>query len=170
MFGHPGKKLLFMGLDFGQGDEWTEARSIDWHLLQYPLQSGLQRCVADLHRVYRAHPALYEVDFDWRGFDWLESHDNENSVFAFLRHAQDPNDMVAVACNFTPVPRYDYRVGVPTGGPWREFFNTDSSIYSGGNIGNGGLVWALDEPWAGQPHSLRLTLPPLAAIYLQPGN
>jgi 1,4-alpha-glucan branching enzyme len=170
MFGHPGKKLLFQGLDFGMGDEWSEARSIDWHLLKYPLQSGLQRCVADLHRVYRAQPALYEVDFDWRGFDWLESHDNENSVFAFLRKALDPNNMLAVVCNFTPVPRYDYRVGVPTGGPWREVLNTDSSLYAGGNVGNAGAVWADDAPWAGQPHSLRLTLPPLAAIYLTPGT
>jgi 1,4-alpha-glucan branching enzyme len=170
MFGHPGKKLLFQGMDFGQGDEWTEAHSVDWHLLQFPLQSGLQRCVADLHRVYKFEPALHEVDFDWRGFEWLESHDNENSVFAFLRKAQDPTNVVAVACNFTPVPRYDYRIGVPTGGPWREIFNTDSSLYSGGNIGNGGLVWALDEPWASQPHSLCLTLPPLAAVYLTPGG
>ncbi|MCA1648229.1 MAG: 1,4-alpha-glucan branching protein GlgB [Chloroflexi bacterium] len=169
MFGHPGKKLLFQGMDFGQGDEWTEARSVDWHLLQYPLQSGLQRCVADLHRVYKSEPALYEVDFDWHGFEWLESHDNENSVFAFVRKALDPGDMVVVACNFTPVPRYEYRVGVPTGGPWREIFNTDSSLYAGGNIGNGGLVWALDQPWGGQPHSLRLTLPPLAGVYLTPG-
>ncbi|MGI9149038.1 MAG: 1,4-alpha-glucan branching protein GlgB [Chloroflexota bacterium] len=170
MFGHPGKKLLFQGLDFGQGDEWSESRSIDWHLLQYPFQSGLQRCVADLHRVYRAHPALYEVDFDWRGFDWLESHDNENSVFAFLRRALAPSDMLAVVCNFTPVPRYDYRVGVPSGGAWREVLNTDSSVYAGGNIGNAGRVWALDEPWAGQPHSLSLTLPPLAALYLRPDS
>jgi 1,4-alpha-glucan branching enzyme len=169
MFGHPGKKLLFQGMDFGQGDEWTEAHSVDWHLLNFPLQSGLQRCLADLHRVYRSEPALHEVDFDWRGFEWLESHDNENSVFAFLRKALDPNDVVAVACNFTPVPRYEYRIGVPTGGQWREIFNTDSSLYSGGNIGNGGLVWARDEPWAGQPHSLCLTLPPLAGLYLTPG-
>jgi 1,4-alpha-glucan branching enzyme len=170
MFGHPGKKLLFMGLDFGQGDEWGEARSIDWHLLRYPLQGGLQRCVADLQRVYRSHPALHEVDFDWHGFDWLESHDNENSVFAFLRKARDPRDMLAVVCNFTPVPRYEYRVGVPTGGPWREVLNTDSSLYAGSNVGNGGQVWALDEAWAGQPHSLCLTLPPLGAVYLTPGT
>jgi 1,4-alpha-glucan branching enzyme len=170
MFGHPGKKLLFMGLDIGQGDEWSESKSIDWHLLQYPLQTGLQRCVADLNRVYRSQPALFEVDFDWHGFEWLESHDNENSVFAFLRRALDPKDEVAVVCNFTPVPRYDYRVGVPTGGPWREILNTDSSLYAGGNIGNGGLVWARDEPWAGQQHSLQLTIPPLAAVYLKPGT
>jgi 1,4-alpha-glucan branching enzyme len=170
MFGHPGKKLLFQGMDFGQGDEWTEAHSVDWHLTQFPLQGGLQRCLADLHRVYRGEPALHEVDFDWRGFEWLESHDNENSVFAFLRRAINPADLVVVACNFTPIPRYEYRVGVPTGGLWRELFNTDSSLYAGGNIGNGGQVWALDEPWAGQPHSLRLTLPPLGAVYFKPGG
>jgi 1,4-alpha-glucan branching enzyme len=170
MYGHPGKKLLFMGMDFGQGDEWSEARSIDWHLLQYPLQSGLQRCVADLHRVYRSHSALNEVDFDWHGFDWLESHDNENSVFAFLRKGRDPNNMLVVVCNFTPIPRYEYRVGVPTGGPWREVLNTDSSLYAGGNVGNNGQVWARDEAWAGRSHSLCLTLPPLGAVFLTPGT
>ena len=170
MYGHPGKKLLFQGIDFGMGDEWTEAKSIDWHLLQYPLQSGLQRCVADIHRVYRGEPALYEVDFDWRGFDWLESHDNENSVFAFLRKAADPNDVIVVVSNFTPVPRYEYRVGVPTGGVWREVLNTDSALYGGSNVGNGGIVSALDDGWAGQPHSVCLTLPPLGALYLKPGR
>jgi 1,4-alpha-glucan branching enzyme len=168
MFGHPGKKLLFMGSDFGQGDEWSEARSIDWHLLQYPFQSGVQRCVADLNRVYRAEPALHQIDVAWPGFEWLESHDNENSVFAFLRKAEDPRDCVAVVCNFTPVPRYEYRIGVPIGGNWRELLNTDASLYGGGNVGNGGLVCALDEAWAGQPHSLCLTLPPLGALYLKP--
>jgi 1,4-alpha-glucan branching enzyme len=170
MWAHPGKKLLFQGLDFGQGDEWTETRSVDWHLLQYPLQSGLQRCLADIQRVYRSHPALYQVDFDWQGFEWLESHDNENSVFAFLRRGREPQDIMVVVCNFTPVPRYGYRVGVPTGGPWREVLNTDSSLYSGSNVGNGGMVWALDEGWAGQPHSVCLTIPPLGAIYLRPGG
>jgi 1,4-alpha-glucan branching enzyme len=170
MWGHPGKKMLFQGLDLGQGDEWTERRSIDWHLLQYPFQSGLQRCVADIQRVYRSNPSLYEVDFDWQGFQWLESHDNENSVFAFLRRGHDPNDMLVVVSNFTPVPRYGYRVGVPTGGPWREILNTDSSLYEGGNVGNAGQVWAEDEPWGSQPHSLCLTLPPLGAIYLRPGT
>jgi 1,4-alpha-glucan branching enzyme len=170
MYAHPGKKLLFMGLDFGMGDEWTEAKSIDWHLLQYPYQSGLQRCVADLHHAYRQNPALYQVDFDWRGFQWLESHDNENSVFAFLRRGREPGDMMVVVCNFTPVPRDEYRVGVPTGGPWREVLNTDSSLYGGGDVGNGGQIWARDETWAGQPHSLCLTLPPLGALYLRPGT
>src|SRR5579864_5770474 len=170
MWGHPGKKLLFQGLDFGQVDEWTEAHSVDWHLLQYPYQAGLQRCVGDLQRVYRSNPALYEVDFEWQGFQWLESHDNENSVFAFLRRGREPSDVVVVVANFTPVPRYGYRVGVPTGRPWHEILNTDSSLYAGGNIGNGGTVWAQDEGWAGQPHSVSLTLPPLGAVYLRPGQ
>ena len=170
MFGHPGKKLLFMGMDFGMGDEWTESRSIDWHLLKYPLQSGLQRCVADLHRVYREYPALHQVDFEWTGFQWLESHDNENSVFAFLRRGRDANDAMVVVCNFTPVPRSAYTVGVPTGGPWREVLNTDSSLYAGSNVGNGGVVWAQDQAWSGQSHSLCLTLPPLGAVYLRPGT
>jgi 1,4-alpha-glucan branching enzyme len=170
MYGHPGKKLLFMGLDFGQGDEWTETKSIDWHLLEYAYQSGLQRCVADLHRVYRSNRALYEVDFEPTGFQWLESHDNENSVFAFLRRGRAANEMLAVVCNFTPVPREKYRVGVPTGGLWQEILNTDSSLYAGGNIGNGGEVWAADEPWSGQPHSISLTIPPLGAVYLRPAT
>ena len=169
MFGHPGKKLLFQGLDFGMGDEWSEAKSIDWHLLQYPYQSGLQRCVADIHQAYRTNPALHEVDFEWQGFQWLESHDNENSVFAFLRRGKNPDDILVVVANFTPVPREGYRVGVPTGGTWREILNTDSALYAGGNIGNGGQLWAEDQPWASQPHSLRLTLPPLGALYLRPG-
>jgi len=168
MFSHPGKKLLFQGLDFGMGDEWSEAKSIDWHLLQHPLQSGLQRCVTDLHRVYRAEPALYEVDFEWPGFEWLESHDNENSVFAYVRKGRNPHDMLVVVCNFTPVVRQQYRVGVPTGGRWREVLNTDSALYSGSNVGNGGEVWAIDEPWSGRNHSLCLTLPPLGAIFLKP--
>jgi 1,4-alpha-glucan branching enzyme len=170
MFGHPGKKLLFQGQDFGQGDEWTESRSVDWHLLQYQYQSGLQRCLADLQRLYRTEGALHQVDFDWFGFEWLESHDNENSVFAFLRRGHDPNDMIMVALNFTPMPRLEYRIGVPTGGPWREIFNTDSSLYGGGNMGNGGLVWADDTPRSGRRHSLSLTLPPLAAVLFKPGQ
>jgi 1,4-alpha-glucan branching enzyme len=170
MFSHPGKKLLFQGMDFGQGDEWTEAHSVDWHLLQFPYQSGLQRSVADLHRVYRSEPALYQVDFNWQGFDWLESHDNENSVFAYLRRGHEPSDVVVAALNFTPVPRYEYRIGVPTGGPWREIYNSDSSLYGGGNVGNGGQVWASDEPWAGRAHSLCLTIPPLGGVLLKPGQ
>ena len=135
-----------------------------------PAPGGLQRCVADIQRVYRSNPALYEVDFDWHGFEWLESHDNENSVFAFLRRGRNPRRTWWWCRSFTPVARYNYRVGVPTGGPWHEVLNTDSGLYGGGDVSNAGQVWAADESWAGQPHRLRLTLPPLGAIYLRPGT
>jgi 1,4-alpha-glucan branching enzyme len=168
MWGHPGKKLLFMGSDFGQGDEWSEAHSLDWHLLQYPWQAGLHRLVGDLNRVYRGQPALHQVDTTWTGFEWLVAQDNENSVFAFLRRAADPADTVLVVCNFTPVPRHDYAIGVPVGGPWCELLNTDAEIYGGSNLGNAGQVWASDESTHGRAHTLRLTLPPLGALYLKP--
>ncbi len=169
MWGHPGKKLLFMGSDFGQGDEWTESRSLDWHLLQYPLQTGLQRLVGDLNHLYQAEPALHQVDFDWQGFEWLIAQDNENSVFAFLRRASDPADCVLVVSNFTPVVRRGYDVGVPIGGPWREVLNSDAELYGGSNVGNGGIVWARDEHANnGRAHTLSLTLPPLGVLYLKP--
>jgi 1,4-alpha-glucan branching enzyme len=169
MWGHPGKKLLFMGNDFGQGDEWSESKSIDWHLLQYPFQSGVQRWVTDLNRLYRSEPALHEVDFDWPGFEWLEVHDAHSSVFAFLRRARNQHECVAVLCNFTPVPRHNYRVGVPVGGPWSELLNSDAATYGGSNMGNGGQAWASDEPWAGQPYSMQAMLPPLGVLFLKPG-
>ncbi len=168
MWGHPGKKLLFMGDDFGQGDEWSEARSLDWHLLQYPFQSGVQRWVADLNRVYQSEPALYQVDFDWPGFEWLEVNDNENSVFAFLRVARDRDNCIAIISNFTPVPREAYRVGLPRPGTWREVLNSDAALYGGGNLGNGGIVSATDEPWAGRPYSAQVLLPPLSTLMLKP--
>jgi 1,4-alpha-glucan branching enzyme len=169
MWGHPGKKLLFMGCDFGQGDEWSEAKSLDWQLLQYPFQAQVQRWVADLNRLYRAEPSLYQVDFDWPGFEWLEVHDNENSVFAFLRRGRGPDDCVAIVANFTPVPRYEYRLGVPRGGPWLELLNSDAETYGGSNAGNGGVVWASDQPWGSLAHCLQLTLPPLGVLFLKPG-
>jgi 1,4-alpha-glucan branching enzyme len=168
MWGHPGKKLLFMGDDFGQGDEWSEAKSLDWHLLEYPLQAGVQRWVADLNAAYRAEPALHEVDFDWPGFEWLEVNDNENSVFAFLRLARNREDCIAVVSNFTPVPREAYQLGLPVGGVWREILNSDAEAYGGGNLGNGGLVWASDTPWSHQPFSTHLLLPPLSTLMLKP--
>jgi 1,4-alpha-glucan branching enzyme len=168
MWGHPGKKLLFMGDDFGQGDEWSEDKSLDWHLLQYPYQAGVQRWVADLNALCRSEPALHEVDFDWPGFEWLQVNDNENSVFAFLRLARDRTERIAIISNFTPVPRDDYRVGLPVPGAWREALNSDAQLYGGGNLGNGGLVWTNDEPWADQPYSTRLLLPPLSTLFLKP--
>ena len=165
---HPGKKLLFMGGEFAQWKEWNEAVSLDWHLLQWPEHSGMQKMVADLNRVYRTEPALHQVDFDWQGFDWLELHDWENSVLAFVRRGKDPSDELVVACNFTPCPRYDYRIGVPRGGGYRELFNSDAGGYGGSNLGNSGFVEAVPDHHAGRPYHLNLTLPPLAVVILKP--
>jgi 1,4-alpha-glucan branching enzyme len=168
MWGHPGKKLLFQGDDFGQGDEWWEEKSVDWHLLEYPFQAGVQRWVADLNRLYRSEPSLHEVDFDWPGFEWLEVQDNENSVFAFVRRARDPANCVVVVSNFTPVPRYDYRLGVPVNGMWRELLNSDAEMYGGSNLGNAGLVSASEESWSYRPYSIELLVPPLSTLFLKP--
>ncbi|GIW88813.1 MAG: 1,4-alpha-glucan branching enzyme GlgB [Isosphaeraceae bacterium] len=168
MWGHPGKKLLFMGGEIAQWREWSHDESLDWHLLQWESHQGVQRLVGDLNRLYRAEPALHQVDFDWTGFEWLELHDWENSVLAFLRRGKKPADEVVVVCNFTPVVRRDYRIGVPRAGFYRELLNTDAGYYGGSNVGNAGGVWSIPEPHAGRPHQLRLTLPPLAAVFLKP--
>jgi 1,4-alpha-glucan branching enzyme len=164
---HPGKKLLFMGGEFGQWREWNESQSLDWHLLQWPDHQGLQRMVADLNRIYRSEPALHQVDFEWQGFDWLELHDWENSVLAFLRKGKNPGDEVVVVCNFTPCLRENYRIGVPHGGGYRELFNSDASIYGGSNAGNAGYLESIPEHHAGRPYHLNLTLPPLGVILLK---
>ncbi|MHC5541280.1 1,4-alpha-glucan branching protein GlgB, partial [Singulisphaera rosea] len=171
MFGHPGKKLLFMGDELAQWREWTHDGSIDWHLLQWRDHQGIKNLVGDLNAMYRSDPALYQVDFDWQGFDWLELHDWENSVLAFLRRGKDPNDSVVVVCNFTPVVRDGYRIGVPSGGYYREILNTDSECYGGTNVGNSGGVWANHEPHGGRPFSLSLKIPPLGVLFLKcPGG
>jgi 1,4-alpha-glucan branching enzyme len=167
MYSHPGKKLLFMGSEFAQWREWSHDESLDWHLLQWRDHQGILRLVRDLNAVYRAEPAFHEVDFDWQGFEWLELHDWENSVIAYLRRARDPNDSVVVVCNFTPVARENYRVGVPNGGFYREILNTDADIYGGSNMGNEGGAWARHEPYAGRPFHLSLRLPPLGVVFLK---
>jgi 1,4-alpha-glucan branching enzyme len=167
MYGHPGKKLLFMGDEIAQWREWGHDTSIDWHLLQWPDHQGVKNLVGDLNAMYRSDPALYEVDFEWQGFEWLELHDWENSVLAFLRCAKNPNDSVVVVCNFTPVVREDYRIGVPSGGFYREILNTDSQRYGGSNVGNQGGVWARQEPHGGRPYHLSLRVPPMAALFLK---
>ena len=154
MYGHPGKKLLYMGSEFAQWREWSHDQSLDWHLLQWRDHQGIYKLVSDLNAIYRSNPAFYEVDFEWQGFEWLELHDWENSVLAFLRRARDPNDSVVVVCNFTPVVREDYRIGVPSGGFYREILNTDADIYGGSNAGNEGGVWARREPHGGRPYHL----------------
>jgi 1,4-alpha-glucan branching enzyme len=167
MFGHPGKKLLFMGSEFGQWREWNHDRSLDWHLLDDEAHAALRRWVKDLNAFYRAEPALYQVDFEPGGFRWIDCNDNENSVVSIVRFARDRHDAVVVILNFTPVPRHEYRVGVPEAGWYAERLNSDAAIYGGGNIGNGG--GAATEPVAahGFEQSLRLTIPPLACLILK---
>jgi 1,4-alpha-glucan branching enzyme len=168
MYGHPGKKLLFMGAEFGQTREWYHEQSLDWHLLTAgPYHAGLQALVRDLNHLYRTEPALHQVDFDPAGFQWIDCTDSDQSVVSFVRRARDPSDFVFVVANFTPVPRERYRVGAPIGGYYREILNTDAGVYGGSNVGNAGGVSAEPVPWQGQPHSLVLTLPPLAAIFLK---
>jgi 1,4-alpha-glucan branching enzyme len=170
MYGHPGKKHLFMGGEFGQTREWNHDRSLDWHLLGMgPYHRGLQGLVRDLNRVYRTEPALHQVDFEPAGFEWMDCSDAEQSVVVFVRRARDPRNLVLVACNFTPVPRHGYRVGVPVGGFYRELLNTDAGHYGGSNVGNAGGVRADPWPSGGQPWSVSLTLPPLGVVMLKPG-
>lgn len=166
---HPGKKLLFMGGEFGQKREWNHDSSLDWHLLAQPEHEGIRRWVADLNACYVATPALHQRDFDAEGFAWVDCQDVAASVLAFLRQALAAPPVLVVA-NFTPVPRYGYRVGVPQGGYWRERLNSDAACYGGSNLGNAGGVWAEDVPAHGRAHSLALTLPPLAVLYLEPGG
>jgi 1,4-alpha-glucan branching enzyme len=169
MYGHPGKKLLFMGGEFGQRREWSHDRSLDWHLLEAgPYHRGVQSLVRDLNRLHRTEPALHELDFDPAGFAWIDCADWEQSVVSFVRRARDADDCVVVACNFTPVPRRAYRVGVPRPGFYRELVNTDAAVYGGSDVGNEGGVAAAATPWQGQPHSILVTLPPLAVLFLKP--
>ncbi len=168
MWGHPGKKLLFMGSEFAQRREWQHDESLEWHALEYPLHAGMQRWVRDLNRCYRDSPALHELDFSSAGFEWLDCHDAEASVIAFLRKPRSSGGEMLVVCNFTPVVRENYRLGVPHGGLWQERLNSDAREYGGSGQGNLGAVAAAPLTAHGRPYSLRLTLPPLAALYLQP--
>jgi 1,4-alpha-glucan branching enzyme len=165
MWTYPGKKLLFMGGEIAQWDEWDHERSIDWHLLEAgPCHRGVQRLVADLNRLYRAEPALHELDHDPAGFQWMDCTDAEQSVVAFCRFGAGEAPPVLSVASFTPVPRHGYRVGVPRPGRWVEVINTDSALYGGSDVGNGGGVMSEPVPWHGQPHSVLLHLPPLGAV------
>ncbi len=170
MWSHPGKKLLFMGQEFGQEQEWSHERSLDWHLVEQPLNSGLQKLVRDLNRVYRERPALWDNDFEGEGFYWLEPNDAERSVVAYARTSRDFTDVVATVLNLTPVPHHGYRVGLPRAGRWIEAVNTDSTHYGGSDTGNYGGVIAEPIPWGGQPFSAELTLPPLGGLWLVPSD
>jgi 1,4-alpha-glucan branching enzyme len=167
MFGHPGKKLLFMGSEFGQWNEWNHDASLDWHLLALPCHAGLQRWVRDLNTFYRSEPALYELDSDQAGFEWIDCNDNQRSLISFLRYGKERKRQIAFICNFTPVPRYNYRVGVPAGGIWREALNSDAPLYGGSGQGNLGGMEAFPLPMHGRPHSLNITVPPLSIVVFQ---
>jgi len=170
MYGHPGKKLLFMGGEIGQWDEWKFDQSLDWHLTQYRQHNRLQKYVRDLNRLYCSEPALYEVDFHSQGFDWIDFHDAENSVVSFIRYSKKRDDYIVAVFNFTPVPRFAYRVGVPEKGYYREILNSDSREYWGSNLGNAGGVFAEETPWNGKPFSMNIILPPLAVLYFKPNR
>jgi 1,4-alpha-glucan branching enzyme len=168
MYGHPGKKLLFMGGEFGQWREWNHDHGLDWHLLADEIHAGIHRWVRDLNAAYRREPALHQVDFEPAGFQWIDCNDNANSVVSFIRRARDPEDFLVVLVNFTPVPREGYRIGVPREGVYGEVLNSDAAFYGGSNVGNGGAVLADAVESHGHPASLRLTLPPLACLLLKP--
>jgi 1,4-alpha-glucan branching enzyme len=167
MYGHPGKKLLFMGDEFGQWREWNHDRSLDWHLLDEPAHAALRRYVQDLNGLYRAEPALHQVDFDPAGFRWIDCNDNENSVLSIVRYARDRRDSVVMVFNFTPVPRAEYRIGVPDAAWYAELLNSDAAIYGGGDVGNGGGAGSEPIPAHGFDQSLRLTVPPLGCLLLK---
>ena len=167
MWTHPGKQLLFMGGEFGQWHEWNCDESLQWDLLQWDTHRGLQKLVADLNHLVRREPALYEVDFEHTGFQWIDCHSRDDSVLAYIRRAKDPGDFVVVMVNFTPVVR-DHRLAVPQGGFYREIFNSDSEFYGGSNAGNHPGVEAEAIPHHGQPFSLNITLPPLAVAVFKP--
>lgn len=165
-FTHPGKKLMFMGTEFGQGHEWSSAGVLDWHCLNYPLHAGMQRLVKDLNHLYRDSPALYRHEFDWQGFEWVDCHDSQQSVISFLRKGE-ADEVMLVIVNMTPVPRHGYRVGVPRAGRYREILNSDAACYGGSNLGNSSNAAQSDAvPWMNRQHSVALTLPPLATIIL----
>jgi 1,4-alpha-glucan branching enzyme len=168
MWSHPGKKLLFMGCEFAQEQEWSHERSLDWHLLEDPQHEGVRRLIRDLNHVYRDAKALWDVDFEPSGFAWLEPNDAENNVVSFLRRSEDGEHLLVAACNLSPVPRGGYRMGLPRGGRWREAVNTDAEVYGGSGIGNFGGVDAENVPWHGQPFSAELTLPPLSVVWFVP--
>jgi 1,4-alpha-glucan branching enzyme len=168
MFAHPGKKLLFMGTEFGQTNEWNHDAQLEWSLLQYPIHYKLQTMVKELNWLYRREPALYEVDDTYHGFEWIDLQDSESSIITFIRFARNREDFIVFACNFTPVPREGYRIGVPRAGLYRELFNTDSELFGGANLGNAGAVMAEEIPFHGRPASINVTIPPLAVVAFKP--
>lgn len=167
MFTYPGKKLLFMGCEFGQGDEWDHDKILDWYVLQYPLHIGIKKLVSDLNGLYKEHTALYKYDFNEHGFEWLDCNESDQSILSYLRKDEDNQESLIVVLNFTPVIRKDYRLAVPALGDYEVIFNSDSEYYSGSNAGNYLTIQAEKTIWMNKPASLTLTLPPLAGIVLK---
>jgi len=167
MYGHPGKKLIFMGGEIGQWKEWNHEEGLEWFVLDYPFHRGIRDWVRDLNHLYRNEPALYKLDFSQEGFEWVDFHDWQQSIISFIRKAGEGNQVILVICNFTPVPRYNYLVGVPEAGFWKELLNSDSTYYAGSGLGNGGGVMTTNIPWNGRPYSLSLTLPPLSVLFFK---
>jgi 1,4-alpha-glucan branching enzyme len=165
---HPGKKLMFMGCEIAQWNEWNHDHELQWDLLQWDTHQGVQKMMQDLNAMYRREKALHQVDFDFHGFEWIDCHNYQDSILAYIRRGSDPSDFLAVACNFTPVPRHNYRLGVPEGGWYQEIFNSDSAFYGGSNVGNYPGVMAEESESHGRPYSIQLTLPPLAVVVLKP--
>jgi 1,4-alpha-glucan branching enzyme len=170
MYTVPGKKLVMMGSEFGQWNEWNWDQSLDWHLLDDPMNRGIQSAVRDLNHLYRNEPALHELDCESGGFEWIDCNDVEQSILSYLRYSKTTNEVVAVICNFTPVPRHNYMIGVPVGGYWEELLNTDSAEYGGSGHGNFGGVEASPVSSHGRSHTLVLTLPPLSTVILKPSK
>jgi 1,4-alpha-glucan branching enzyme len=170
MYAQPGKKLLFMGGEFGQRSEWTHDGSLQWNLVEYPAHAGIQTWLRDLNWFYRTEAALHELDCDPAGFEWIDCSDADSSVVSLLRKGKSSATLVLAVCNFTPVPRHHYRIGAPRGGFWREVLNSDAAEYGGSGIGNHGGVNATTHPIHGRPYSLALTLPPLAVTFFTNNN
>jgi 1,4-alpha-glucan branching enzyme len=170
MYAQPAKKLLFMGGEFGQSREWAHDGSLNWDLLEYAPHAGLQRWMADVNRLYRSEPALHELDCDPAGFEWIDCIDAESSVISLMRKGRSTDDIILVACNFTPMPRPNYRVGAPCGGFWREVLNSDATLYGGSGQGNFGGIEAVPIGLHGRPYSLTVTLPPLGAVFFKSGG
>jgi len=171
MYGHPGKKLLFMGAEIGVWDEWNHEHGLPWAILNYDLHRKLQIFVGELNKLYRSHPAFYEVDFHWAGFEWVDFRDVDGSTISFIRRPEGGKPFLLFVCNFTPVPRMKYRVGVPDPGLYREIFNSDAEMFGGGNLGNGGAVMSQPVGYNHHYHSLSITLPPLAVVVFEsPGS
>jgi 1,4-alpha-glucan branching enzyme len=164
MFTHPGTKLLFQGAEFGQSEEWNFQQSLDWHLLQYEPHKGIQKLIKDLNTLYKTEPALYEKQFTGEGFEWIDYNDAENSVLVYIRKGNDSKDDLVIACNMTPVPREDYKMGVPRKGRLKELFNSDLKKYFGSGSYKNKIQSTKAEPWQFRDHSVTITIPPLGMV------